>query len=216
MPNLDDLDIDTFLTDYPEMSLHPISGDEIRIAGTFQFSADHAKHGKLTDKFELSIDIPSSFPRSLPTVWEIGKRIPRNNDHHINRGGSLCLGSPLRLLEIINCNPTLPHFVEQCLIPWLYAMSKKLAGGDFVFGELAHYGEGLLDDYVTLFHLKTPHQARSAIELLTIKKRVANKRDCPCECGQRLGRCSLRLRLLKFRKLTSRKWFRKQLGLVNS
>lgn len=216
MTKHDELDIDQFLVDYPAMSLRPITGDGFYLTGTFRFCADHPDHGLVTDAFDLRIDVPRAFPRDLPQVWEIGDRIPRDNAHHVNRGGSLCLGSPLSLLEVINRNPTLPYFADKCLTPWLYAMSIKLAGGNFVFGELAHNGEGLLNDYVQLFRLQTPVQARLALELLTIKRRVANKRGCPCGCSRRLGRCRLRLRLLHFRRLAGRRWFRSQLVLADS
>lgn len=216
MRNSEDLRLEQFLIDYPAMSLRPVAGDDLRLAGTFRFSANHPNHGHVTDAFDLRIVVPHAFPRDLPKVWEIGDRIPRDKEHHVNRGGSLCLGSPLSLLDIVNRNPTLPHFAEKCLIPWLYAMSKKLAGGDLVFGELAHYGEGLLDDYVQLFRLHTSAQARAALKLLTIKRRVANKRKCPCGCSRRLGRCPFHLRLLHFRRLADRSWFRFQLRLADS
>ncbi len=90
-------------------------------------------------------------------------------------------------------------------IPYLYAISLNLKnGGKLVFGELAHYGPGMLQDYAQLFALASSEQARYALELLGMKRRIANKYACPCGCGVRLGRCRFRHRLLPLRRLASR------------
>lgn len=209
--------LEQFLMDFPGMAIRPSAGSYLRLKGTFRFSAEHQVHGSLMDAFNLVIDVPLEFPRDLPTVQEVGGRIPRRGEYHVNGDGSLCLGSHLRLLQLINRCPTLPWFAERCLIPYLYAVSKKLSdGGKLIFGELPHYGKGLLADYAQLFGLNAPAQAHYALELLTLKRRVANKRPCPCRCGQRLGQCRFNRRLLGFRKLAGRGWFRRQLVLAGS
>ena len=66
----------------------------------------YIKHGpEIIDSFELIIIVPTSFPRELPKVTEIANRIPRDGNHHVNPDGTLCLGSPLRLLSLISGNP---------------------------------------------------------------------------------------------------------------
>ena len=41
-----------------------------------------------------------------------------------------------------------------------------------------------------------------------MKKRCANKEACPCECGNRLGRCRFNRKMQQFRQRASRSWFR--------
>ncbi|MEW6405777.1 MAG: hypothetical protein AB1649_28630, partial [Chloroflexota bacterium] len=74
--------------------------------------------------------------------------------------------------------------------------------------ELAHGDKGELQDYIDLFGLKNPLQAKQALSLLSMKERVANKHPCPCGCGKRLGTCDFRDRLNAIRQLTSLSWFR--------
>jgi hypothetical protein len=215
MRTVTDIELDRFLRDYPLMAIRPIVGSELRIKGKFAFSALHPTHGPVTDSFDLEIIVPPGFPRELPAVRETAKRIPRHVDFHVNGDGSICLGSDLRLLTKISGDATLSGFASRCIIPYLYAMSLKLKnGGDFVFGELAHYGPGMLQDYAQLFSLRTIDQARYALELLAKRKRIANKRPCPCGCKLRLGRCRFRYSLLRLRRLTSRAWFRRQLAMA--
>jgi hypothetical protein len=205
-----------FLRSYPKMAIRPSSGEHLRLKGSFEFVAHHAKEGEIQDSFALEIIVPSAFPKALPSVTETGEKIPRTGEYHVNQtDNTLCLGSPLSLLLRLSKNPGLDGFAENCLVPYLFSISRKLKiGGSLPFGELAHGPEGILTDYAHLFGLKHSESVKYALGLLGTKARRANKLPCPCGCGSRLGRCKFNLRLREFRNLASRSWFRKErLGL---
>lgn len=200
-----------FLRDYPGMAIRPRKAAELVLSGRFAFSAQSGNGPTIIDDYELSVLVPSVFPNSLPEVTEVARKIPRNGHHHVNPDGTLCLGSPLRLLLQLSKSPTLTGFAENCLVPYLYAISHRLIhGGPLPFSELEHGTPGLLNDYASLFSLKNPEQAKLAFQMLAMKKRRANKLPCPCGCKKRLGKCSFNLKLALFRKLASRSWFRSQ------
>ena len=187
----------------------PEQGFVAVLKGNFRFSATFVEKGTVEDSYRLVIKCSESYPKELPVVFETGGRIPHDGKHHVNPDGSLCLGSPLRLKWILAKKPTLIGFTEKCLVPWLYSMSRHLTHGEpFVFDELAHGNEGEINDYCSLFGLKTPEQVLPTLCLLTVKKRHANKNRCPCGCGLRLGRCRLHFRLNEFRKLEPRTYYR--------
>jgi hypothetical protein len=201
-----------FLHDYPGMGLLPITGPKILIEGEFQFCAAATDRVQIVDSYRLRVTVPDAFPADLPVVEELGSKIPRKGAFHVNRDGTLCLGSPLRLLLRLSNRPTLPGFASECLVPYLYAVSHKLQfGGALPFSELDHDRPGELRDYMDLFSLARPDQAEQVIRLLAMKKRRANKLPCPCDCGRRLGKCRFNRRIRRFRKLASRSWFRKHL-----
>jgi hypothetical protein len=205
-----------FLRDYPRMAIRPAADTYLRLKGTFEFIATHAQHGDVHDAFELQIDVPRALPRELPKVIETGGKIPRSGSYHVNGDGTLCLGSQLRLLLKLSKAPTLAGFADSCIIPYLFAVSHKLRhGGKLIFGELDHYSKGMLADYELLFGLAAPKQARYALELLGMKKRIANKLPCPCGCGIRLGKCRFNRRILRFRSLASRGWFKRQVLFID-
>ena len=198
-----------FLRSYPRMLVKPISNDELNIEGRFDFTALSEKHGTITDHYQLRILVPPLFPRELPVVYEIQGRIPRNEQYHVNPNGSLCLGSRLRVLWKLGQKPTIVGFAENCLVPFLFAISHKhIHGGAFPFGELAHGPPGELIDYVELFRLKTSEQAKMTLRYLGMKKRRANKLPCPCGCIRRLGACHFNRRVKQFRQFAERSWFR--------
>jgi hypothetical protein len=204
------------LRNYPKMAIRPSAGEHLRLRGSFEFAAHHAKEGDLQDSFVLEIIVPCAFPTELPRVTETGGKIPRTPDYHVNQTDhTLCLGSPLSLLLKLSKRPTLDGFADNCLVPYLFAISRKLkTGGSLLFGELAHGQAGILSDYAHIFGLKDAKKVGYVLELLGMKKRRANKLPCPCGCRSRLGRCKFNLRLREFRNLASRPWFRRErLGL---
>ena len=196
------------------MKVRPASGDRFCIAGTFEFAAEHPTKGEVEASFRLQILIPSDFPKCLPLVHEVGGRIPGpghpdQKKYHVNDDGTFCLGSPLRLKLYLFRNPTLSEFADKCIVPYLFAVSRKLKdGGELAFGELAHGYKGILADYGDLLNLQSVQQIVHALKLLGMKKREANKQPCPCSCGKRLGRCSYRFHLNELRQAGGRSSFR--------
>jgi hypothetical protein len=192
------------------MMFRPRAGRPPVLRGRFAFTARHCEAGEIEDAFDLEIEIPVAFPRDVPVVTEIGGRIPRDANYHVNTSdNTLCLGSPLRLRQLLAADPTLTGFAEKCLIPYLFAQSRNLAShGGFAFGELAHGLPGMLEDYVALFGVKETSEVVEVLRLLGMKTRQANKMACPCGCRRRLGRCPFNARLAKFREVANRPWFR--------
>lgn len=201
--------LNQFLDDYPGMSTAPCSDAGVYLCGKFRFKANMFGGEEIEDNYKLEIIVPDKFPQSLPKVKETGGKIPRDGNFHVNPDGSLCLGSPLRLLKKIHNFPSLSGFADKCLVPYLYAVSHKLRNGeDFIFGELSHGDQGIVDDYSHIFGLKEHSQITQAIQLLGVKKRIANKKPCPCGCGRRLGACSFHNKLNEFRKMAPVSWFK--------
>tara|TARA_B100000609_G_C17174531_1_gene413587 strand:- start:84 stop:734 length:651 start_codon:yes stop_codon:yes gene_type:complete len=214
MKSMDD-SIDEFLSDYPGMSRAPSLSDDICLRGKFRFKASVCGDNDIQDDYRLEIKFSSRFPRNIPVVREVGDKIPRNGDYHVNGDGSLCLGSPLRLLLKIRKNPGVGGFVDSCLIPYLYAVSHKLKyGGEFVFGELKHQQPGMIEDYIDILGLHDEAGIREAVSLLAIKKRIANKKTCPCGCGKRLGVCPFHHKLNELRKAAPVSWFRQHAKML--
>jgi hypothetical protein len=209
-------ELGNFLKSYPAMTTSPSKEGKVVLSGSFAFTATPPNHPPITDTYLLEIHVAKNFPTSLPYVYEVGKQIPRDDNHHVNWDGTLCLGSPLRLRWKLNSKPTLIGFAESCLVPYLYSISHKLQHGSFPFGELAHGEEGVVDDYVDLMALPSKEQVLYSLSLLGKKKRLANKKKCPCGCGKRLGGCRYHFHHIKLRKLGERSWFRHHLSTLGT
>jgi hypothetical protein len=87
------------------MSIKPSYGGELILKGKFRFRANVKNGLEIEDCYIIEISIPDTFPHALPKVKEIGGKIPRDGNHHVNSDQTLCLGSPLRLLKKNKCKP---------------------------------------------------------------------------------------------------------------
>jgi hypothetical protein len=205
-----------FFAVYPGMATQPSPPGYVCLAGPFSFKASTLHYEEIEDRYNLEIKIPDSFPRDIPQVREIGNDIPSEADFHRNADGSLCLGAPIAILKTLNSHPTFMDYIKRCLLPYLYAVShKKLYGGDFVFGELAHGADGLIKEYTKLFGLQDKQQVIEALHLLTINKQVANKKRCPCGCGKKVSKCWFHKKILFYRKLALPSFYSEQLNAIS-
>lgn len=194
--------IEEFLEAYIGMSLKPSPSNCFIISGKFPVYAQYGDdNSTLVDKeFLLKIIIPVDYPNALPIVYELKQDalIPTSPEYHKNSDSSLCLGSPLALFTQLSQNPSLISFAKACIVPHLAsAILKKEKGMTFRQGELKHYNEGLEEDLLEHFGIKFPlNLAPLIFSRLGEKKRKANKKQCPCGKGTKLGTCSCSLRKL--------------------
>lgn len=198
-----EIDVDSFRAAFPGMVLRPGGDVRLRLVGDFAFRVP-CGDSAIEDTYEVELLVPLDFPRELPKVFERGGRVPAT--FHTNPDGSLCLGSPLRLLLSLAEQPTLIGFADRCLVPYLYAHSYKERTGKLPWDDLAHGDVGLLQDYLKLFRAKYADEVVAFLHLLAMRRRVANKSLCPCRSGRRLGRCHART-LSGFRRVWSRRRF---------
>lgn len=198
-----------FLTEQPDMRLAPGVGDAVRLRGTYALDATHPAAGRITRRYAIEIEVPTTFPEQPPIVKEVGRQIPHSPDYHVNPGGSLCMGSPLALQRALRQWPDLQSFLSRTLRPYLYAVTLKLdTGRDFVFGELRHGTLGQLQDLADDLQL-TEAQVIAALDLLLLPRADADAHLCACACGRVLGACELRERLDEIRDLASEASWRK-------
>ena len=193
--------IDEFLAAQPRMGIVCSKSSGLLLNGKFKFCAVSNGFPEIIDTYELQISVPPDYPNSLPKVVETGKRIPRDGNHHINANDdSLCLGSSIKIHQILSGNQTLCGFAQGIITPFLYAMSLKLDFGiDFIFGELKHGREGIFQDYMDMFGLSEKRQVLETLQLLIKRQKDANEIPCPCGCNKRFGKCPFRRKLKKIR-----------------
>ena len=206
--------LDALREQQPDLRERPSSDGSLVLEGPVEFRGRNTDHGEVHEHFEVRLKVPDKFPRELPSVWELGGRIPPG--FHTNLDDkSLCLGSPLQLFIELNAEPTLVGFVNRCLLPYFYNFVVGERTGTLPFGELAHGRKGLLSEYQRLLGARDAATTRALFHLLSVKKRIANKRPCPCGSGRRVGRCHHRF-LNPLRKVHARSWFATHLGTLGS
>lgn len=207
--------IEKFLMEYEEFQLQPIVIGEVLMLGNIKRTLHHEKYGSIDINYFLSIHIPSDYPESTPVIFETKGEINNSPSNHINYDGSFCLGSPIRLKMLLKRNPDFNYFFEMCVLPYLYAVSLKIQQQvGFLFGELAHGTDGLVQDFQELFHLDSAAKVIQMLTILSTKKRQANKMICPCGCKRRVTQCLYFKQVLLMRKLFNRCDWEEQLNYL--
>lgn len=190
--------IQEFLAVYSGMQLGIPSGDDFVLTGQFGFSVHDALNNIHLENeiVNLRIEVPFDYPDEVPKIYEEagGELVPRDMSYHKYQNGQFCLGSPLELRAIIAENASLLFFVENTIVPFIVAAKHKGAGlnnGAFIYGELKHGEEGLIEDFERRFQLKLDmEQIIEFFDLLGKKKRIANKLPCSCGNGKIVRKCS--------------------------
>ena len=194
-----------FLEHYPEFARRPMAGGCVRYVGYFESTFTANDLPDIADAFHLEIEVSPGHPRVVPRAFETAGRIPRS--YHKLVGNAFCLSSRLRLEIAVHRTPDLCAFFERFVIPYLYRYAHLEKFGTEPWPDLPHEEAGLLKDYIKLFGAPSPEDAISFLERLGERKRVANKRPCPCGSGRRVGYCH-HLRFEKLRRVRPRGWYR--------
>lgn len=199
------------------MRLEPLQlNAPLIVSGKVQLNHQYQNHPTIDCLVSLRIIISSEYPKIPPVFEEIGDLIPKTGDYHVNPDGTLCLASPLRLLLALSENSCINNFHEKFFIPYAYAALLKLHHKiDFVFGELSHGDEGLLEDFHDVFGVNDKDSVVACLKALSQKKKIANKNTCPCGCGKRLGSCKLNYIINQYRNLLTRNQYSRLAKSVN-
>ena len=148
--------------------------------------------GKVIDRYWIEITLPPNGTKKvIPQVCEIGGRIHRDSDHHINsKDGACCLFIPdefwyqhsegMNLVDFLN-GPVRSFFIYQALLE---------RGEKWRWGERSHGEKGIQEFYGSL--IGTDDLARIISYLKAIDgKKLRRHATCPCGSGKRLDKCHI-------------------------
>lgn len=182
-PALDRLER-TLRAQYP--TLHAfVEGEACSVRGTYPVTAD----GKVIDRYELEIALPSDYPASLPLVWETGGRIPREADRHVFPDtGSLCLGVPLALWIQLKGDFSLPTVLDIPVRNFLIGNALVEKGEPWPHGDRSHGAAGILEFCGDLLGTSEP-MAIAQFLLALVKGKVRGHWLCPCGSGEIIRKC---------------------------
>ena len=172
---------------HPDLALVRRGPGRLVIAGLLGFVMSH-KGRSVEDEFHIELRIPADYPNSPPDAYEVAGRL--KDFDHLFKGGKLCLGAPVEVCMRFARRPCLLSFVEDLVVPFLFAFSYKAQYGEMPFGELEHGAKGILDYYNDLFGTSTERTmlllaAFSDDHYHSARRPVM----CPCGSGRRVTRC---------------------------
>ena len=138
------------------------------------------------DRFAVRITFPDDYPDSLPVIEEVGGRIPRIADRHINPNGSACLLVPEEWLAAKD--QSFRAFLRGPMHSFFVGQSLAEMGKPWPFGERPHGLAGVVESYEEILGVRGIDQVRSFLTML-VKECIKGHWPCPCASGLRLRKC---------------------------
>jgi hypothetical protein len=198
---------------YPGLKLTEKVNGKYSIIGNVGFTVKY--DGKvIKDDYDIEIIIPDTYPQCLPAVQEIGNRILRCPNNHINDDGTFCFGAPLAVKQTFVQKRELLWFVREQVVRFLFNHSYKRDYGVRPDGELSHGPKGLLEYYYGLFSTCDNVTVLEFLRLLS-KDQYDDQDLCPCGSGRKIRKCHYRL-IKKVRRLYEPKGFQQELAQITS
>lgn len=163
------------ITKYDQLTLIWSNGKQV-VQGLLEFKASF-NNISIQDSFQIKLLIPSDYPDTPPVAKETAGRIPKG--FHSNHDG-LCLAAPIEIRRKFSENPTLLGFVNDLLIPFLFAFCYWEKHGIMPFGELSHGKKGIMEYYLDFFKVNSES---TVLNLLKIIATGDYKKHHKCPCG---------------------------------
>jgi hypothetical protein len=174
----------TVQAEYPDLRLVTRDGQPV-LRGSFPIRHE----GEDLDRFAIEISFPEG-PNALPEIREIGGRVPRDTNRHVNvASGSICaevpelilLAGPYTLLNYLN-GPVRNFFISQLCVE---------KGEPWPFGYWDHGKKGLIQAYGELLGVGDESAIRRYLDCLSHKK-IKQHWPCPCGGGRPIRACHAR------------------------
>jgi hypothetical protein len=145
---------------------------------------------RVYDRYLVEIELSKESPKGLPTVREIGKRIPRTPHRHMNTDGTACVVLPDAFWHENPDGMSLLDFLQGPLRGYLTSQSLVELGVPDAWpsGEWAHGVDGLIEFYANLVGSKNPKVILQYLEVIA-RPTVKGHWRCPCGSGEKLRRC---------------------------
>ena len=168
---------------YPMLSVRE-NGSIAIVEGVLQLN----ENGICVEAFLVRIEIMNLPGGDFPKVYEMGGRIPRKEEYHVNGDGSLCLGVPEQLWMDMKGRFDLLAFIEGPLRSFLLSAREKQRTGKWPHKERAHGEAGIREFYGEWFGTSDPGHVLGIIDVLT-SKTIKGHWACPCGSGMPIRKC---------------------------
>lgn len=152
-------------------------GSKVTIRGALPVLADD---GTELDRFQIEIELPEDFPKSVPSVRETGGRLPRNPDRHVNADGTACLFVRDESWRFWGGDLTLVDFIQGPVYQFFLGQVYFETHNKWPFGERKHFARGVAEYY---FDELGTRDIFFVHRFLTYLAAVSVDKSLPCYCG---------------------------------
>lgn len=193
------------LQHYPSLHYH-IIGEKVKLVGELFIA-------QIDDSYSIELEFPDNYPKSLPSVKEVGGDIVRELDLHISHDGNCCLCLPQLESFYFPDGSNIITFFEKLVIPFFANQAYFKITGNWISGEYSHGISGVYEFYSEIFKTKN---IRIILKLLCLSIQSIPNYNKKCVCGSNISikKCHL-VTIIKLKKYTNMKQLEKDLEELN-
>jgi len=174
--------------EYPSLHIN-IDNSRIFLRGAL-FIFDQPT-GEEIDHYEIEIELPENYPKSIPIVREIGGRLPKIADRHFNSAcGEACLFLPDERFKYYPEGTSISDFIKSPVTQFFVSQTYYELTHQWPFGQRSHGTLGIEEFYKELLHTNNPKVVLTFLEFLS-RKEVKGHHQCYCRSGKKIKNCHL-------------------------
>jgi hypothetical protein len=181
--NLDDLK-SLLRKSYPDLQVFTRNNRPL-IRGSFPVQHE----GNILDRYLIEVEVPANLSKEVPIVREIGGRIPRLADRHVNMDGTACISVPEEWL-LSSGHENLLNFLNGPVRDFFLGQSLVERGKKWPYGDRSHGFAGLIEAYGEMFNTEDPEKIRRYLEFLS-RKGFKGHWICPCGTANKVRDCHM-------------------------
>jgi hypothetical protein len=162
-----------------------LENDQVFVRGSFPI----VHNGRTLDRYSIEIELLHDYPDSVPLVREIGGRIARTQDHHVNEAqGDICLFVREERWRVYPPGASFLDFLNVPVHNYFLGESLVELGEARPFGERSHGIAGIIEYYAEELETNDLDIIIRFVECLS-KESMPGHHPCPCGSGKKLRQC---------------------------
>ncbi len=157
----------------------------VLVCGAFPIVHD----GDVLDRYRIEIEFPNDYPKTLPTVREVGGRIPWTLERHVLPfSGVACVFVGEDWLLEVGAEPSFLQYLDGPVRNFFLGQSLVEAGHPWPFGVRSHGKLGVLEAYGEWFGTVDEATIVRYLDCLS-QEGLKGHWTCPCGSGRRVRHC---------------------------
>lgn len=153
-----------------------LSQDKAEVKGTYPVKDED---GSVLDRWAVSILLPPTYPKALPIVREVGRRLIRDPDNHVqDEEGTVCVLLPETRYRWFPIGAPFRTYLDGPLQAFFASQSFRARGGTWAHGEWEHGALATVSFYKDL--LGSSDDVVGWRALIAMRNGLQDNQPCPC------------------------------------
>lgn len=132
--------------------------------------------------YTILITIKSSYPYTIPLVYEMSENIKRDWDYHISKDGYCCLDITHELILRKRIGINIIEFYREVIYPFFANHQYRVIEGEYANGEYKHFDNGVIQYYEVELGLTNQLLVVDLIKEAIKDRKLEPNKTCPI-CG---------------------------------